>query len=229
MFLTGLYFHLFSWIVRKGRITAGRSEINDHTYAELQPSQTVFTVAPHALPFPLFMTLSGMLSPTHSAKANPIPGLQCHLLEKPFTPRWPLSLPSLFSLRAKLLSLFYLCGLIMCGPAFQFLGLILWELSYSCLISHSILNTGSHKDLCIKTVVVQWLGLCLNAGIVSSISQGAKIPYASGPKTIHQTEAIKRNKLIQSLVRWRNLESVIQSEEEEEENKYRIFVHIYGI
>ena len=42
--------------------------------------------------------------------------------------------------------------------------------------------------------------------------------------------AIKRNKIELFVVRWMDLESVIQSEvSQKEKNKYRILTHIYGI
>ena len=42
--------------------------------------------------------------------------------------------------------------------------------------------------------------------------------------------AIKRNKIELSVVRWMDLESVIQSEvSQKEKNKYRMLTHIYGI
>ena len=42
--------------------------------------------------------------------------------------------------------------------------------------------------------------------------------------------AMKRNKFESVLVRWQNLESVIQSKvSQKEKNKYHILMHIYGI
>ena len=42
--------------------------------------------------------------------------------------------------------------------------------------------------------------------------------------------AIKRNKIVLFVVRWMDLESVIQSEVSQKEiNKYRMLTHIYGI
>ena len=42
--------------------------------------------------------------------------------------------------------------------------------------------------------------------------------------------AIKRNKIELFVVRWMELESVIQSEvSQKEKNKYRMLTHIYGI
>ena len=42
--------------------------------------------------------------------------------------------------------------------------------------------------------------------------------------------AIKRNEIELFLVRWMDLESVIQSEvSQKEKNKYRMLTHIYGI
>ena len=42
--------------------------------------------------------------------------------------------------------------------------------------------------------------------------------------------AIKRNKIELFVVRWMDLESVIQSQEsQKEKNKYRMLTHIYGI
>ena len=42
--------------------------------------------------------------------------------------------------------------------------------------------------------------------------------------------AIKRNEIELFVVRWVDLESVIQSEvSQKEENKYRLLIHIYGI
>ena len=50
---------------------------------------------------------------------------------------------------------------------------------------------------------------------------------------IYTTEyysAIKRNKIELFVVRWMDLESVIQSEvSQKEKNKYRMLTHIYGI
>ena len=51
--------------------------------------------------------------------------------------------------------------------------------------------------------------------------------------TMEYYSAIKRNKIELSVVRWMDLESVIQSEQSEvsqkEKNKYRMLTHIYGI
>ena len=42
--------------------------------------------------------------------------------------------------------------------------------------------------------------------------------------------AIKRNETELSVVRWMDLETVVQSEvSQEEKNKYRMLTHIYGI
>ena len=42
--------------------------------------------------------------------------------------------------------------------------------------------------------------------------------------------AIKRNEIELSLVRWMDLESLIQSEvSQKEENEYHMLMHIYGI
>ena len=42
--------------------------------------------------------------------------------------------------------------------------------------------------------------------------------------------AIKRNEIELFVVRWMDLESVIQSEEsQKEKNKYHMLIHIYGI
>ena len=48
--------------------------------------------------------------------------------------------------------------------------------------------------------------------------------------TIEYYSAIKRNKIELFVVRWMDLESVIQSEvSQKEKNKYRMLTHIYGI
>ena len=48
--------------------------------------------------------------------------------------------------------------------------------------------------------------------------------------TMEYYSAIKRNTLESVLMRWMNLESIIQSEvSQEEKNKYRILTHLYGI
>ena len=48
--------------------------------------------------------------------------------------------------------------------------------------------------------------------------------------TMEYYSAIKRNQTELSVVRWMNLESVIQSEvNQKEKNKYRMLMHIYGI
>ena len=48
--------------------------------------------------------------------------------------------------------------------------------------------------------------------------------------TMEYYSAIKRNKTELSVVRWMDLESVIQSEvSQKEENKYRMLTRIYGI
>ena len=47
---------------------------------------------------------------------------------------------------------------------------------------------------------------------------------------VHIFSAIKRNKIELFVVRWMDLESVIQSEvSQKEKNKYRLLTHIYGI
>ena len=48
--------------------------------------------------------------------------------------------------------------------------------------------------------------------------------------TMEYYSAIKRNKIQLFVVRWMDLESVIQSEvSQKEKNKYRMLTHIYGI
>ena len=48
--------------------------------------------------------------------------------------------------------------------------------------------------------------------------------------TMEYYSAIKRNKIGSFVVRWMNLESVIQSEvSQKEKNKYHMLTHIYGI
>ena len=48
--------------------------------------------------------------------------------------------------------------------------------------------------------------------------------------TLEYYSAIKRNEIELFVVRWTDLESVIQSEiSQKEKNKYRILAHIYGI
>ena len=48
--------------------------------------------------------------------------------------------------------------------------------------------------------------------------------------TMEYYSAIKRNKIEVFVVRWMDLESVIQSEvSQKEKNKYRVLTHIYGI
>ena len=48
--------------------------------------------------------------------------------------------------------------------------------------------------------------------------------------TMEYYSAIKRNEIELFVVRWMDLESVIQSEiSQKENNKYRMLIHIYGI
>ena len=48
--------------------------------------------------------------------------------------------------------------------------------------------------------------------------------------TMEYYSAIKRNKITLLVVRWMDLESVIQSEvSQKEKNKYHMLTHIYGI
>ena len=48
--------------------------------------------------------------------------------------------------------------------------------------------------------------------------------------TMEYYSAIKRNEIELFVVRWMDLESVIQSEvSQKEKNKYRMLIHIYGI
>ena len=48
--------------------------------------------------------------------------------------------------------------------------------------------------------------------------------------TMEYYSTIKRNKTELFVMRWMNLESVIQSEvSQKEKNKYRMLTHIYGI
>ena len=48
--------------------------------------------------------------------------------------------------------------------------------------------------------------------------------------TMEYYSAIKRNEIESFVVRWMDLESVIQSEvSQKEKNKYRMLTHIYGI
>ena len=48
--------------------------------------------------------------------------------------------------------------------------------------------------------------------------------------TMEYYSAINKNKIELFVMRWMNLESVIQSEvSQKEENKYRMLTHIYGI
>ena len=47
--------------------------------------------------------------------------------------------------------------------------------------------------------------------------------------TMEYYSAIKRNEIELSVVRWMDIESVIQSEvSKKEKNKYRILMHVYG-
>ena len=49
-------------------------------------------------------------------------------------------------------------------------------------------------------------------------------------KLFNNTRQIKRNEIELFVVRWMDLESVIQSEvSQKEKNKYRMLTHIYGI
>ena len=41
--------------------------------------------------------------------------------------------------------------------------------------------------------------------------------------------SIKRNALESVLMRWRNIEPIIQSEVKSEKDKYHVLVHVYGI
>ena len=47
--------------------------------------------------------------------------------------------------------------------------------------------------------------------------------------TIEYYSAIKRNTLESVLIRWMNLESIIQSEVSQKEKKYHILTHVYGL
>ena len=48
--------------------------------------------------------------------------------------------------------------------------------------------------------------------------------------TMEYYSAIKRNKIELFVVRWMDVESVIQSEEnQKKKNKYHMLIHIYGI
>ena len=48
--------------------------------------------------------------------------------------------------------------------------------------------------------------------------------------TVSYYSAIKRNKIELFVVRWMDLQSVIQSEvSQKEKNKYRMLMHIYGV
>ena len=48
--------------------------------------------------------------------------------------------------------------------------------------------------------------------------------------TMEYYSALKRNEIVLFVVRWMDLESVIQSEvSQKEKNKYRMLTHIYGI
>ena len=48
--------------------------------------------------------------------------------------------------------------------------------------------------------------------------------------TMEYYSALKRNETELFVVRWRDLQSVIQSEvSQKEQNKYRVLTHIYGI
>ena len=53
---------------------------------------------------------------------------------------------------------------------------------------------------------------------------------STGMPTIEYSLAIKRNKFETVVVKWMNLEPVIQSEiSQKEKNKYCVLIHIYGI
>ena len=48
--------------------------------------------------------------------------------------------------------------------------------------------------------------------------------------TMEYYSAIKRNTILLVLMRWMNIDPIIQSEvSEKEKDKYRILIHIYGI
>ena len=50
------------------------------------------------------------------------------------------------------------------------------------------------------------------------------------PRKIKSDSAIKRNAFESVLIRWMNLEPIIQSEvSQKEKDKYRILMHIYGV
>ena len=47
--------------------------------------------------------------------------------------------------------------------------------------------------------------------------------------TMEYYSTIKRNALESVLMRWRNIEPIIQSEVKSEKDKYHVLVHVYGI
>ena len=56
------------------------------------------------------------------------------------------------------------------------------------------------------------------------------VDFLNDGHSMEYYSAIKRNKIELFVVRWMDLESVIQSEvSQKEKNKYRILTHIYGI
>ena len=69
----------------------------------------------------------------------------------------------------------------------------------------------------------------LHAGFSLVVGSGVEY-YSSLWCTVEYYSAIKRNKIELFVVRWMDLESVIQSEvSQKEKNKYRILMHIYGV
>ena len=81
--------------------------------------------------------------------------------------------------------------------------------------SFSISPSNEHPGLI--SFRMDWLDLLSVQGTLKSLLQ-------------HHDSAIKRNASESVLIRWMNLDPIIQSEvSQEEKDKYRILMHIYGI
>ena len=96
--------------------------------------------------------------------------------------------------------------------------------------SHSLRKPGLKKNTCIPLFIVVLFTIARTWRQPGSPSTDEWIKTAWYIYTMEYYSAIKRNTFESILMRWINLEPIIQSEvSQKEKNKYQILTHRYGV